>query len=57
MTDVLKVADGAEMIVNGYAFTKCDIRFLILIVRIKRLCYPWMERRWRQPWMTSKYRL
>ena len=24
MTDVLKVADGAEMIVNGYAFTKCE---------------------------------
>ena len=53
MTDVLKVADGAEMIVN----VKKDIRFLILIVLIKRLCYPWMERRWRQPWMTSKYRL
>ena len=24
MTDVLKVADGAEMIVNGYAVTKCE---------------------------------
>ena len=30
MTDVLKVADGAEMIVNGYAFTKCEEGYQIL---------------------------
>ena len=30
MTDVLKVADGAEMIVNGYAFTKWEEGYQIL---------------------------
>ena len=24
MTDIKKVADGADMIVNGYAFTRCQ---------------------------------
>ena len=30
MTDVFKVADGAEMNVNGYAFTICEEGYQIL---------------------------
>lgn len=59
MTDVLKVADGAEMIVNGYAFTKCEEGYQILNLNRpdKAIVLSVVERRWRQPWMTSKYRL
>jgi hypothetical protein len=30
MIDIKKIADEADMIVNGYAFTKCDIGFRVL---------------------------
>lgn len=30
MPDILKVADEADMIVNGYAFTKCEEGYRIL---------------------------
>ena len=30
MPDVIKIADEAELIVNGYAFTKCPEDFRIL---------------------------
>ena len=30
MPDILKVADEAELIVNGYAFTKCEEGYRIL---------------------------
>lgn len=28
MTDIIQVADKADMIVNGYAFTKVEIKLL-----------------------------
>ena len=28
--DIKKIADEAELIVNGYAFTKCDLGYRIL---------------------------
>ena len=28
--DIKKIADGAELIVNGYAFTKCDLGYRVL---------------------------
>lgn len=30
MLDIIKIADEADMIVNGYAFTRCDEGFRIL---------------------------
>ena len=30
MIDIEKIADEADMIVNGYAFTKCDLGFRVL---------------------------
>ena len=30
MPDILKVADEADMIVNGYAFTKCEEGYRVL---------------------------
>ncbi|MCI5603902.1 MAG: hypothetical protein SOV90_01935 [Lachnospiraceae bacterium] len=30
MIDIKKVADNADMIINGYAFTKCEEGFRIL---------------------------
>ena len=30
MPDIIKIADEAELIVNGYAFTKCPEGFRIL---------------------------
>ena len=30
MVDVLKVADEADVIVDGYAFTKCEIGYRVL---------------------------
>lgn len=30
MCDIKKVADGADLIVNGYAFTTCDMGFKVL---------------------------
>lgn len=30
MPDILKVADEADLIVNGYAFTKCEEEYRIL---------------------------
>lgn len=30
MPDILKIADNADMIVNGYAFTKCEEGFKVL---------------------------
>lgn len=30
MVDILKVADEADLIVNGYAFTKCEEGYRIL---------------------------
>ena len=30
MTDIKKVADGADMIVNGYAFTRCQAGYRVL---------------------------
>lgn len=30
MIDVEKIADESEMIVNGYAFTKCDLGYRVL---------------------------
>lgn len=30
MPDILNIADNADMIVNGYAFTKCEEGFKVL---------------------------
>lgn len=30
MIDIYKVADGADMIISGYAFTKCDLGYKVL---------------------------
>ncbi len=30
MPDILKVADEADMIINGYAFTRCEEGFRVL---------------------------
>ena len=30
MLDIMKVADEADMIVNGYAYSKCEIGFRVL---------------------------
>lgn len=30
MTDILDIADTADMIVNGYAFTKCNDGYQVL---------------------------
>ena len=30
MIDIQEVADAADVIVNGYAFTKCHLGFLVL---------------------------
>lgn len=30
MTDIFKVADEADLIINGYAFTKCEEGYRIL---------------------------
>ncbi len=30
MPDILKIADAADLIVNGYAFTKCERGYKIL---------------------------
>lgn len=30
MPNIIKIADEADLIVNGYAFTKCDIGYRIL---------------------------
>ncbi len=30
MIDVEKVADNSDLIVNGYAFTKCDLGYRVL---------------------------
>lgn len=30
MLDILKIAENADMIVNGYAFTRCDEGFRVL---------------------------
>ena len=59
MTDVKKVADEADMIVNGYAFTqiKRAVESLILTARIKQLYFQKMLKCWKPVWMISKYRL
>ena len=30
MTDITQIADNADMIVNGYAFTKCELGYKVL---------------------------
>lgn len=30
MNDLKKIADNADLIVNGYAFTKCDLGYRVL---------------------------
>jgi len=30
MNDIIRIADEADMIVNGYAFTKCDTGYRVL---------------------------
>lgn len=30
MNDIIKIADEADLIVNGYAFTKCDTGYRVL---------------------------
>lgn len=30
MPDIIKVAEGADLIVNGYAFTKCEEGYRVL---------------------------
>ena len=30
MLDIIKIADEADLIVNGYAFTKCDMGYRVL---------------------------
>ena len=30
MLDIIKIADEADMIVNGYAFTRCDEGLLLI---------------------------
>ncbi|MCD8013597.1 MAG: hypothetical protein LUG99_10550 [Lachnospiraceae bacterium] len=30
MTDIKEIADNADVIVNGYAFTKCDLGYRVL---------------------------
>lgn len=30
MVDIIKVADDADVIVNGYAFTKCESGYRVL---------------------------
>lgn len=30
MTDIIKIADEADMIINGYAFTKCESSIRVL---------------------------
>ena len=44
MVDVKQVADAADMIVNGYAFTRCAEGFRVLMVRF-----------WRPAWMILRF--
>ncbi len=30
MTDITQIAENADMIVNGYAFTKCELGYKVL---------------------------
>lgn len=30
MPDIIEIADSADLIVNGYAFTKCDLGYRVL---------------------------
>lgn len=59
MTDVNKVADEADMIVNGYAFTqnKEGCRVLNLNRPDKATVLSKMAKCWKRAWMISKYRL
>ena len=38
MTDILKIADNADMIINGYAFTKDNENIRVLNLNNKKIC-------------------
>ena len=57
MVDVKQVADAADMIVNGYAFTRCAEGFRVLNLNRpdRAVVFQVMVRFWRPAWMILRF--
>ncbi len=56
MADIKQVADAADMIVNGYAFTQCPEGYRVLNLNRpdRAAVFLRMKTYWKPAWMISK---